>query len=910
MQSGGALLGREDEQRRVTTVLSDARNGRGGALLLRGDPGIGKTTLLESTTTSPTGMRVLRINGYEAESQIPFAAVQRLIIPLKHHIDSLPLQHQQALHVAAGSAVGAPPDRFLVGLGVLGLLAAAGSETPVVCAIDDAHLIDSESLDAIAFVARRLEAESVAIVFAARDSDVVTAQMAGIPVLRLEGLDRDHAVALLLRTVPEGLDPVIASQIAGATGGNPLALVDLASELSVRQLTESSFGDEPVPVGRHLEAFYLRQIRLLSEPLQTWLLLAAAESTGDLDLISASARQLALDESLGEDGVAAGIVELGPPVKFRHPLVRSAAYNAAHGRDRRRVHQVLSAVADGLGLLERGAWHAAKATLGTDESVAERLEQVADAAGRRGGFASRANVLAQAASLSLGPPRHRRLVAAAEAALAAGKPTLAKSLLDEVDEDLLDDVSRGRMLSISAQLALFTADPAVVRGCADMLEVAGIFRGLDADREQAALIRAWEMYLPVELRADGVTQQLLGTRLREGAGRQPGTASTILDALAAIALDPYEAAVPTMRSAVDQVLALDDEAFVTYGSSSVALTTALWDNTARLTCLRRTADSARDAGSLQTLDTSLWVLSLAETLGGTPRRASQYIEQVRDLRRAIGFDAEHVINVALLAWMGVPREQIVMMAEGAAMLGFGGVRTATLLVVGIIDLARSDYQLAYDVLAPNAAEPFMHVGPLGFPDFVEACSRTDRPDEARAVLEQLESRAAVAGSRWLSGVTARSRALVSPDDEAEEHYLAAVDLLTGELAEVDLARAHLLYGEWLRRRRRRNDARLQLQRAAEIFQRTGADVFLGRTNAELAATGGSPMGPAADLGLTPQEATIATLAAAGSTNAEIGATMFISANTVDYHLRKVFQKLGVSSRRQLHDRLEGGSPAP
>ncbi|MET1005037.1 MAG: AAA family ATPase, partial [Propionibacteriaceae bacterium] len=877
---GVTLLGRDDEQHRIAILLGRARNGRGGSLLLSGEPGIGKTTLLEATTSAPPGLRALHIAGFAAESQLPFAAVQRVIAQLRDFLPSVPHQHEQALHIAAGSVVGPPPDRFLVGLGLLGLLSAAAQVTPLVCAVDDAHLLDSESLDALAFVARRVEAESVALLFAARDVEHIEVQMAGVPVLRLVGLSTESAVKLLNLAFADALDPAVAVQIAVATGGNPLALTDLASELSVKQLTESSFGEEPFPVGRHLESFYMRQVRRLSEDLQTWLLVAAADTTGNVDLITAAAKELGLRDSLCDEAEAEGMIEVGSSIRFRHPMVNAAAYNAAHGRDRRTVHRALSVVADSMGLSERGAWHAARAILGTDESVAARLEQAADAAGQRGGFASRANVLAQASSLSPGPARHRRLVAAAEAALAAGKGTLAKTLLDDVDEDALDEVSRGRLLSLTAQLAMFTADPAFTHGAADMLRAADMFRSRDDQLEQDTLVRAWELLLPAEGLAEGITPVQLGQRMAAAATGKEGAAGTVLEALSALVLLPYAESVPVMRRGLETIKELDQAQFLKYGPASVALTTALWDNENRYRCLRRTADAARDSGSLQMLDSALWVLSLSETLGGTPRRAAQYIEQVRELRRAIGFDAEHVINVALLAWQQVPRDQVVAMADGAAMLGFGGVQSASMRVVAIVDLAHSEYELAYSTTKPLVDDPFLHVGPLSYPDFVEAAVRTGRRPEGLAVVAELENRARLSGSPWLRGVTERSRAMVSEDREAEAHFTAAITHLTGDLAEVELARTHLLYGEWLRRMKRRRDAREELLKAADIFQRTDAGVFLPRVNAELAATGAAPFSAQSnDFGLTPQETTVAALAASGSTNAEIGASMFISSNT-------------------------------
>ncbi|WP_322919218.1 helix-turn-helix transcriptional regulator [Nocardioides renjunii] len=904
MEIARRLLGRHAEQEQMRVLLGHARNGRGGALFVTGEPGIGKTTLLDATTASLPGMRLLRVNGFEAEATIPFAGLQRLAIPLRPHFHKLPENHRNAMRIAAGAAEGAPPDRFLVGLGVLGLLAAAGDAEPVACVIDDAHLLDSESLDVLGLVARRLEAESVALVLAARDTSHLEAQLAGVPVLRLAGLEPEWALRLLTASLPDAIDPAAAAQVVAATGGNPLALVDLASELSARQLTESSLADEPLPIGHHLETLYLRRIRHLSGDLQLWLLLAAADSTGSIDLVRAAGHALGLPGDPVEEAESEGLVELGRTIAFRHPLVRSAAYNAVQGAQRRRAHRALALAAEELGLLELEAWHAAKATLGTDPDVADRLERVADTAGRRGGLASRARVLATSSTLT--PPgqvKFTRLVAAAEAALASGAAQLAKSYLDDVDEDALDPISRGRLVSTRASIALFTADPALMEAGAQMLAAAECFHGHDVALEQDALIKAFEYTLPAERLAQGLTLSELGARLHKGAELRQGTAGTILRGLSAHILLPYEHAVPLMRSAVDTILALDASELLRYGATSVALTTALWDATARRECLTRTATAARDAGALQLLDSTLWIMSLAELTGGTPRHARQYIEQVRELRRAIGYDAEHVINVALLAWAEAPRPQVETIAEGAGAMGFGGVQSAGAAALAVRDLAEGDYEQAYRRLKPLIEDPFLQVTPLEVPDFVEAACRSGRAHEATSHVTHLEELASANGSPWTQGVAHRSRALI--EEDAEPHHQAAIETLTPTDLDIELARAHLLHGEWLRRNRRRRDAREQLHTALRLFEQGQAPAFAQRARAELSAIGDRQpaRGSRDNLDLTPQQLTVARLAANNHTNAEIAATMFLSPNTVDYHLRKVYQKLGISSRRQLAERL-------
>lgn len=906
MTAAGPLLGRGDEQRRLAALVAGARNGNGAALTVVGEPGIGKTALLAQTTRGP-GVLTVRLDGFESESSIPFAAVQRLVAHLRGHLPELRERQRDALSVASGMADGPAPDRFLVGLGLLSLLAAAGSDQPVVCAVDDAHLIDAESLDVLAFVARRLAVERVGLVFAARDAEGVVERLAGVPQLVLEGLDVESATRLLRRSCPQPLTPAAAAAIVRATGGNPLALIDLAEDLSAGRVTDAELGDLPAPMGHHLERHYARRVRLTDPATQEWVLLAAAEPTGSAELVMAAAAALGLDPAGGDRAEAAGLLALQPSIRFRHPLVRAAAYNAVSGGQRRRAHRALAEAAGRLGLDEPEAWHASRAALGTDPAVADRLAHAADLAAQRGGLASRATILARSAELT--PPgalRDERRVEAAEAALAVGAAHIARQLVDRVDDAAADPVTRGRAIVVRSALTMFTGEAtAVQHGAADHLRAADAFHGRDAGREQEALLTAFERSVNADRLMTGMTPAELGRRLSAGARLRPGPVSEILHGLGALVNDPYEQAVPTARRALDAILALPDEEMMRMGSAMASIATFLWDERGRADALQRAAQAARDLGALQVLDTLLWVMALADLWGGTVRRAVACDQLVRDVRRAMGYDAENVINVALMAWTGAPREVVTAVADGARAMGFGGVAASGVASLAVRDLADGAYRDAYERLGPLVADPFLQVTPTQYPDYVEAAARSGHQDEAVRVARLLDRMAAANGSAWCRGVALRSLALAERDEAAERYHAGSVEALGATGAQTDLARSHLVYGEWLRRAKRRREAAEQLHLALGLFRSSGAELFVARTVAELDAVGSRTDPAATDQWsvLTPQELTVARQAAAGRTNSEIAANLFISPNTVDYHLRKVFQKLGVSSRRQLVDRL-------
>ncbi|MGK2869498.1 MAG: AAA family ATPase, partial [Mycobacterium sp.] len=554
--SHAELVGRSEESRALRTLLTRARNGLSGSTVLRGDPGIGKTALLDSVTAELTDFDVIRCDGYEAELAMPYAALHRAGRPLLDHLAVLPDRQRQALAVAWG-ADGPAPDRYLGGLGMLGLFAAAGSVRPLVCVIDDAQWLDSESRDVLAFVARRLQAESAVLLFAARDSPQADTQLAGIPTLQIGGLDVTSAVRLLTTSAPEVVDPYAATQIADATGGNPLALIDLARELSTRQLSEISLSAAPVPISRQLEEHYLRRVRDMAPDVQTWLLLAAAEPTGHADLIAAAATDLGLPHGCGPLAERAGLVRIDAAIVFRHPLVRSAVYGAATGEPRRCVESALARQAERLQLTELAAWHAAEATASTDIGVADRLAAVAETARRRGGLASQANLLARSADLTpAGIVRNDRLLTAAEIASDVGAAQLSGQLLDRLDEAYLDNVQRGRIVMLRSALAMFVADPVgIVHAPRDLLRAAEEFHTAAPDREQRALLRAFDLSLATELLMQGTTPAEIGRRLADGAASAEGLPRTLLSALSAHILAPYADAVPLMRAALDGLFA-------------------------------------------------------------------------------------------------------------------------------------------------------------------------------------------------------------------------------------------------------------------------------------------------------------------------------------------------------------------
>jgi DNA-binding CsgD family transcriptional regulator len=903
------LLGRVQERQALDNVLDAVRAGVSGALVLRGDAGMGKTRLLNYAAESARDLRVARVAGIESESEFGYAALHRLVLPFVAVIDRLPERQRQALQSAFGLVAALPADRFLIGLGALTLLADVAAHQPLVCIVDDAQWIDRESLDAFAFVARRLHADRIALLFAVRDPADTQVPLDGLPDLLVEGLPDASALQLLTEAVSAPLSADVASRIVVATRGCPLAVTELAAELSSEQLAGVELLPEPLPIGARLEAHFLGRIRTLPSDTQSLLLIAAAETEGDYALVRRAAARLALDADAADVAVESRLLVTQPRVEFRHPLVRSAVYRGASASDRRRVHAALAVLVDAGSEPDRRVWHLAAAAAGPDEQIARDLEHCAAGARQRGRYGEEAALLSRAAELTP-EPRHqaRRLLSAAQAHLVAGARRTAERLVAQATPRLDDPLLIARAQRLQAALNSFTTPDEIPLV---LLKAAAAMEQLDARLARDTYAEAIEACL-VSCQLTKGTTPLEVARAALAAPSAPEPLPTLADVMlegfATRLAVGYVDAVPKLREGVAALAAHDPDTsgfsrWAVFGNDAAA---DLWDSDAYRVMLRRLERTERAHGALDSLRITLGGLAHSEMWAGRFVVAEALHSEATEIALALGEDAAiwETLKVELFAWQGddvKTRSAVAAITGAVADFGAGTAVNLALVASTILDIARGRYEEALTSAWPVYENDSPPQGSQVLPEIVEAAVRSGNRPVADAALERLTERARATATPWALGLLARSEALVAADAVADPLYQTAIVHLDRTGVETDLARAHLVYGEWLRRQKRRSDARVELNVAYEMFATMGAAAFAERARVELAATGAYARRRSVDTSneLTPQESQVARLAAEGATNREIAERMYLSESTVDYHLRKVYRKLGLVSRRQL-----------
>jgi DNA-binding NarL/FixJ family response regulator len=874
-------------------------------LVLRGEAGIGKTALLEHLLECATQMTVVRADGVESEMELAYAGLHQLCGPLLDLLDRLPDPQRQALEVVFGKLAGAPPDRFLVGLAVLSLLSEAAEERPLLCIVDDAQWLDRTSAMTLAFVGRRLLVEPVGIVFAARKPPD---ELRSLPGLEVRGLRDEDARALLSSAVPAILDEQVRDRIVAETRGNPLALLELARGQTSSQLAGAFGGPSRMAIPGRIEESFMRRFDAVPDEARLHLLVAAAEPTGDPQLLWRASERLGNAPMAVESVVADGLLEIGDRVTFRHPLVRSAVYRSASPEERRAAHQALADATDDEADPDRLAWHRAAAASGPDEAVALALEQSATRAQARGGLSAAAAFRERSATLTPEPARRaRRTLNAAQASLHAGAFDAAARLLGAVDSGELNELRRARLELLRGQVASALSPGGAAPG--QLLKAAQRLESLDVGLARATYLEAWGAAMfSGALASDGDLRDVSNAaRSAPQPSASPDAADLLLDGFAALMTDGRVAAVPMLSEAVTAFLA--DESSVVKGLRSGVLVSmaaaVLWEFDSWDAILARQTHLARNVGALADLSIVLNGRGLAITWQGDLERAALVSAEADALTEATGTRIGPYGALLLAGLQGREAAAIALIegaAEEATAGGEGLVLEFAQLATAILYNGLGHYDKAL-AAARRASEgtPELLVSSWALPELIEAASRTGNNDLGAGALERLAECTSNADSDWARGILARSRALIEEGAQAESSHLEAVACLARSRLRPDLARSHLYFGEWLRRENRRSAAREQLRTAHEMFNEIGMEAFADRAREELLATGEHVRKRAVEArdDLTAQETRIARLARDGLSNPEIGSRLFLSPRTIEWHLHKVFTKLEIRSRREL-----------
>jgi RNA polymerase sigma factor (sigma-70 family) len=906
---GGQLLGRQRERKEFDRLLGAARGGAGGVLVVHGEPGVGKTALLDWAVEAAPEFRVLRTAGVEGEMELPFAALQQLCAPILELMEHLPQPQREAVAVAFGLGAGQAPNPFLVGLAVLGLLSEAAEERPVFCVVDDAQWLDGASARAVAFVARRLLAEAIALVFAARE---LGDALAGLPELRVEPLGHRDARALLESVLPARLDEAVLDRIVVETRGNPLALIELPRGLTPTQLA-GGFGLPAVPLSASIEESFTRRLATLPHDARRLLLLAAADPLGDPALLWRAADGLGIPVSTADLVESQDFISLAPRVVFRHPLVRSAVYRAFGTRERREAHRALADATDPEIDPDRRAWHRAQAASMPDEEVAAELERSADRAQARGGFGAAAAFLERAVTLTPDASRRaQRALAAAQAEFRAGALDGTLDLLDTAEAGVLSDIERARVELLRAQTAFVSSHGNDAPPL--LLEAARQLGPLDPTLARETYLEAMSAAMFAGRFArpgGGVLEVARAARAAPTPEDPPSGPDLLLDGLATLFSESYEAAVPILRqaeSAFDGAAMSATEQLRWKWLATVAAV-HLWDDTRWEAISERHVQLAREMGALGELPLALSQRVYMHLFAGELTAAASLVDEAQAATEATGSNLAPYGAVGLAALRGRHAEAISLIDSSRAEVTQRGEGVG----ISVLDWAEALLHNGlgrYEEATAAAQRVTEHPHELsssnwGRVELIEAAVRAGTPELAADAHRSLVEMTQVSGTDWALGLAARSGALLAEGRRAEELYVEAIERLGRSRMRVDLARGHLLYGEWLRRERRRRDARDELRVAHEMFGDFGMEAFAERTRIELAATGERARKRTVDTldELTPQERQIARLAAEGNTNREIAAQLFISPSTVEYHLRKAFRKLDVRSRTQLARRM-------
>jgi DNA-binding CsgD family transcriptional regulator len=899
------LTDRLSERGVLDRFVADVRTGEGQALVVRGESGVGKTVLLDYLAGRASGCRVARAVGVQSEMELAFAGLHQLCAPMLDHAESLPGPQRGALRTAFGLSAGPAPDRFLVGLAVLGLLSETAGERPLVCVVDDQQWLDHASAQALGFAARRLGADPVGLVFAAR---VPGKDVAGLPQLVVEGLAEGDARALLELVLTGPLDARVRDQIIADTHGNPLALLELPRGLTSAQLAGGFGLSSAVPLAGRIEESFGRQLEMLPTQTRRLVQLAAADPSGDPMLVWRAAGRLAIGAGAAGPAADAGLAEFGARVRFRHPLVRSAAYRSASVQARQELHGALAEVTDPAADPDRRAWHRAQAAPGPDEEVAAELEQSAGRAQRRGGLAAAAAFLERSAGLTLDPARRaQRALAAAQANHQAGAPDAALGLLAMAQAGPLDELQRARGDLLRAQIAFASSHGRDVPPL--MLSAARQLEALDTGLARETYLDAFTAAMFVGRLSPAVDDVARAVR-NAPAPLVPGRApDLLLDGLALLVTEGYAAGTPALKRALlafrSQDISAEEGLSWLWLAGRAAM--AVWDDETWHILASRHIKLARDAGALSELPLAVRSRILLHTHAGELEEGAALIAAAQAVADATGSQLGLYGALGVAAWRGREAEAAELIQatmDGVTSRGEGRGMTSQYAAALLYNsLGHYDKALA----AAELACEYDDLGVFGWSltELVEAAVRSGRPARASDALQQLSETTRASGTNWALGTEARCRALLSEDKRAEQCYREAIERLGRTRMRPAVARAHLLYGEWLRRDNRRRDARAQLRTAYDMLSAMGAEAFAERARRELLATGDTvrrrTVGTVSEL--TAQEVHIARLAVDGRTNMEIGAQLYLSVRTVEWHLGKVYTKLGVGSRRELRRAL-------